>query len=371
MKKRMLSLLMALCLMLTLAPAAFATDATMTQTELKNAISNAQSGGTVELTGDVTLTSTLEITKPIVLDGKNFTITGASGVNTIYFKGVAGTVKNVNIVSGRYAIVGTGSSLDVDTCDITAAKGGISFEPTVENTTFRVNKTIIRNSNVTDYDNTADYGADNRGICTYNVKKGTVTISDCQIYGFKYGINPVVDPVSTTNTLCDGNGTTFTVTGTIVKGWTALNVWSANTTYTFTDCTLVGINTLSGSWNGFSTIRINDGIYGGRTDKRALITIKGGRVVAKQLGSAIETAFTVDRELQTNFSFQLNNGNKVAIDLYVPAGGEAAVFCFDPDVSETAANTYLSAKVRGFTDQIIDLTAYGSDAATALLIAED
>ena len=318
MKKRMLSLLMALCLMLTLAPAAFATDATMTQTELEEAISDVSTGGTVELTGDVTLTSTLEITKPIVLDGKNFTITGASGVNTIYFKGVAGTVKNVNLVSGRYAIVGTGPELTVSGSTIATVKGGIAFEPGTSATTPKLNvtTTTIRNTNVTDYDRSADYGADNRGISTYNVKGGTVKIENCQILGFKYCINPAVDAV---NGLCDGNGTSFEITGTTVKGWTALNIWSANTTFTFTDCNLVGINTLSGDSNGFCTIRANDYIYGGQTGKSSVVTFVGGGVTAVRLGSASQSVFGVDYERQTKYVFETDDDdNKVWVKYFGP-----------------------------------------------------
>lgn len=369
MKKRILALLMALCLMLTLAPAAFATDVTMTQAELEAAISAAAEGGTVELTGDVTLTGTLTIEKSVVIDGKNFTITGASGVNTIYFKGVSGTVKNANIVSGRFAILGTGSSLSVDTCSITTTRGGISFEPTVENATLNVNKTTIKNSNITDYDRTADYGADNRGINTYNVKNGTVNITDCHIYGFKYSINPVVDPV---NGLRNGEGTTFTITGTVVKGWTALNMWSANTNYNFTNCTLVGINTLSGSSNNYSVIIANHGIYGNTADVASTVTITGGSIAGVQYGPCTEAAFGIDNEYKTQFVFHAAaNGEPVYIDCYSVENVDDSdlayaymwnFYYFDweinPVVAAQKADNYLATKVTGFDADNVEVT-YG------------
>lgn len=58
MRKRILSALLALCMVLTMAPAAFAADVTVsTAEELATAIENAADGETVTLSGDVDLAS--------------------------------------------------------------------------------------------------------------------------------------------------------------------------------------------------------------------------------------------------------------------------------------------------------------------------
>lgn len=354
MKKRFLSLLMAFCLMLSLAPAAFAADNTMTQDSFKAAIANAETNGTVELTGDVTLTETITINKPITIDGKGFMINGASGISTLRFEGVPATLKNLTIVSGRYAIIATGSALTVDHCDIQAARGGISFEAPADNATLDVTNTTIKNTNVSNYNTTADYGEDNRGISIYNVKGGTVNISNCSILGFKYSINPVVDPVSN---LRDGEGSEFNITNCTIKGWTALNMWSANTVFNFKACTLVGINALpSGSDNNFSTIVANDNIYGtsaGGT-KSSVVNIIGGVVQAVQLKNCAQAAFNVDNQLQTKFNFYQNGRTPVNIQVYFPENvqNDVGIWNFHWLYANNSEkiNQYLSEMVTGLTN---------------------
>ncbi len=76
MKKQILSAALVLSMLTTQMPAAaFAQGATMTEEDLLAALSQAENGETVELTGRVTLTAQLVIEKEIVLDGNGFTIT--------------------------------------------------------------------------------------------------------------------------------------------------------------------------------------------------------------------------------------------------------------------------------------------------------
>ena len=75
MNKRILPAAMALSMLAAQVPmASFAQEASMSEEELVAALSQAQSGETVELTGSVELTSQLVIEKEIVLDGNGYTI---------------------------------------------------------------------------------------------------------------------------------------------------------------------------------------------------------------------------------------------------------------------------------------------------------
>lgn len=365
MKKKVLSLLTALCLMLSLVPAAFAAGTGVTTEDaLRTAVA---SGGTVTLGADINLSSPLEINTAVVIDGTTtkYSITAPSGQNAINASVSGVEVKNLKInVSGNgYGVNSTGSSLTVTNCEISAVKRGISFYPANgAGAALTVTGTTIKNPNISNYDTSAQYG-DYRAVATNNVKNGTVTISNSSLLGYGYSINALVANDSTG--LRDGNGTVFNITNTTIKGWTALNMWSANTKFNFTNCTLVGINTLDGGMNGFSIIRANDGMYGGYTNKESVVTIKGGSMTAKQYGSALETAFTVDRELQTKFVFETYGLKKTPVDIqcYAP-DGEASVFCFYPYVN---IDEYLVKKVINLnsnaTQTIGDIAAFGSTAA--------
>lgn len=290
--------------MLSLVPAAFAagTDVT-TEESLRTAVA---SGGTVTLGANITLTSPLEINTAVVIDGTTakYSITAPSGQNAINASASGVEVKNLKInVSGNgYGVNSTGSSLTVTNCEISAVKRGISFYPTNgTGAALTVTGTTIKNPNISNYDTSAQYG-DYRAVATNNIKKGTVTISNSSLLGYGYSINALVANDSTG--LRDGDGTVFNITNTTIKGWTALNMWSANTKFNFTNCTLVGVSTLSGGSNNYSTIQANDGMYGSKTDKSSTVTFVGGSITAVKLGSSGQTVLNVDAELQTKYVFE-------------------------------------------------------------------
>lgn len=82
MKKRILSILAALCLALALLPStAWGTE--MTEADLRAAIEGATADGTVQLTGDVTLTEALSIDKALTLDLNSYNITQAGTRNVL------------------------------------------------------------------------------------------------------------------------------------------------------------------------------------------------------------------------------------------------------------------------------------------------
>ena len=365
MKKRILSLLMAACLTLALAPAALATAATMTQSELENAISSASSGGTVTLTGDVTLASPLTIDKAITIDGtaNKYSITAPANQHALSVSVSGVQLKNlkINATGGGYAVSSTGSSLTVTDCEISAVARGISFYPTNgSGATLNVSGTVIKNTAVGNYDTTANYSGDNRGIATANVLGGTVTISNSSILGFKYSINAVVSPESSaTVSLRDGKGTHFDISGSTIKGWTALNAWSAATNFTFTDCTLVGISTLSGDSNNYATISVNDGIYGWKTNKSSTIKFVGGTVTAAKLSTAAQSVLNVDVELQTKYIFEQfynedeRKNEPVVVSYYGSentAGSpvrQVLMWNFYPTTTKEASDNYLDTMVVG------------------------
>lgn len=78
MKRRLLSAFLAVMMVLTMAPVAFAADddGVKSYDELVTAISKASDKDTIKLANDITLTDTLSITKNVTLDGQGHTISG-------------------------------------------------------------------------------------------------------------------------------------------------------------------------------------------------------------------------------------------------------------------------------------------------------
>ena len=78
MKKRLLSAFLAVMMVLTMAPMAFAADddGVKSYDELLTAISSASDKATIKLANDITLTDTLSINKNVTLDGQGHTISG-------------------------------------------------------------------------------------------------------------------------------------------------------------------------------------------------------------------------------------------------------------------------------------------------------
>lgn len=123
MKKRMLSALLCLCMMLTMMPAAFAanteestTKTVSTASELKDALSKATSGTTIQLTADITVNNTdlaetaaaVKIPAGVTLDGNTYSISAdtnwAKGnshivsVESATDYGVQTTIKNLTVI---------------------------------------------------------------------------------------------------------------------------------------------------------------------------------------------------------------------------------------------------------------------------------
>lgn len=357
MKKRFFSLLMAFCLMLSLAPAAFAANATVTTADqLTNAISSASAGDTITLGANITLTDTVIIDKAVTIDGSGHTLT-AGDFTAVKITASGVTLKNMNI--------------QTDVTGINFDASGLTGKPTLDVVDTNITKTTV------DQQTGVCYITDNRGINTTNVKGGIVTISGCKIIGFKYGINPIIVPESGSS-LRDGNGTIFDVFDTVVKGWTALNMWSANTEYYFTDCTLIGVNNLSGDSNNYSVIIANDGIYGNVPNTASTVTISGGSLTAVKYGESDQTVFSVDNEYKTDFVF--TSENPVSIKCYRSENTATQRFAhvwnfyfFDyiinPGNAEKKAAQYMKDHVTGYSDDMVTAGTISEYESTVALMS--
>lgn len=268
MKRKMLSLLMAFCLMLSLAPAAFAVDATMDETTFRNAVA---AGGEVVLTGNVTLTSKLTINKAVVIDGTSnqyaINYTGSQNVaieiNTndqvdMYDLTINATAMNdrgIDLLSSSPHILLENVTMNVNARGISFKQDGDATDAVVE-----LYESHILNSRVTgDYAENTAIG-DLRGISLFDTKNCKITLESSSIKGFGYSINLTGTKDSTTNTV-DFEKTNVNVVDSDIFGWTAFNVWSSNTIFNISGSHLRGINPSYGSWDSFATIVVNDDIY--------------------------------------------------------------------------------------------------------------
>lgn len=274
MRKRLLSILLAVCMMLTLAPAAFAVDAdtanpTMDETTFRNAVA---AGGTVTMTGDVTLTTPLTISNAVTIRGSsshysiNFNVENAAAltidtnsavsIQNVTLNATASGGRGIDLTSSAPHISLANSTLNVHT-------RGISFKQSGDatNAVVTLNRSHILNSQITseNYSEETTIG-DTRGISLFDTKDCQITITNqSSIKGFGYSINLTGTRDSTNTVPLDG--TTVTVNNSDIFGWTAFNVWSSETLFNISGSHLRGINPSYGSWDSFATIVVNDDIY--------------------------------------------------------------------------------------------------------------
>ena len=121
MKKRFLSILMALCLTLTLLPTAAladevegggdeeiltqANETVTTEEGLSNAISQAQNGDTITLGASIEVNSTLNINVPITLDLAGYTLSASAGVSSVLAIKADTTILGGTVSGGALAAV--------------------------------------------------------------------------------------------------------------------------------------------------------------------------------------------------------------------------------------------------------------------------
>lgn len=308
MKKRFLSLLMALCLVVAMMPAALAADTSGLQTLINN-----DTTGTINLTQDYTLTDTVAINKAITINGNGHTITYSGSGSALSITATAAVVlDDVKInatANGAYGISLTSNqpNLKLDGCTITANNRGISMYPAggCSNGKLEIIDTTIQNSQVTgDYADNTSVG-DTRGIALYGVENSDIDITNSHIYGFGYSIN------TSANQGDDGTrpaSNRFDITGTDIWGWSAFNIWTVGNSFNLINCDMRGINPLDTVGNSFSVIVLNEGIYGSQPDQVSPNTfnIEGGTYLAKcttDSANVEETLFAVDDDYKSVFNF--------------------------------------------------------------------
>lgn len=115
---------------------------------------------------------------------------------------------------------------------------------------------ILSNSLISDFDKKvpANYTS---GILLNKTSNATVTVSDTTIQGFDYSINFNVDPSSGETT--NNNKNSITVNNCTFKGRAGLNLMALNNSdVSIKNCTILGINTLTGSSEGFGCIVVDN-----------------------------------------------------------------------------------------------------------------
>ncbi len=137
MKRRLLSAFLAVMMVLTMAPVAFAADETNTTSvgsyeELVNAIASAENGATITVSGTIAIDAPLNITKSVTLKGdsivpsENFS---GSCLVTLETAGATLTLGDIKLDAkqkGR-VIVCTAGTLEIDGATITGGKAANSF----------------------------------------------------------------------------------------------------------------------------------------------------------------------------------------------------------------------------------------------------
>ena len=126
MKKRILSILVVCCLMVTMIPAVFATDVSGLQTM----IDNTAAGGSVQLHQNYVLTDKVTINKEITIQGNGNSITYNGGGSALVIDTNSNVeFENVSIISNHTGIelVSVSPQVTLTNCEITVPSRGIRF----------------------------------------------------------------------------------------------------------------------------------------------------------------------------------------------------------------------------------------------------
>lgn len=284
MKKQLLSILTAGCLMAAMVPAAFAADAN----DLQAQIDAAEAGSTIKLNENTTITTPLNINKSITLDGNGHTLTYtgtgyAIQLNTndavtfddLDLDATSSGGRGLEIVSNKPNFKLNDSLWNVNNRGI-----GFGSNGTVAGATVTIDSSIIQDSKKPEnktYENWSDQ-ADTRGISLWNNKGLELNIIDnSAILGFGYPINMAGDIVDGVRDMADS---VINITNSNIWGWCAMNIWTIDTTFNIKNSNLKGFVETDNAWNSFATIVLNEDIYKGVTDssKANVFNISGGSV---------------------------------------------------------------------------------------------
>lgn len=326
MKKRILSILTAGCLMATMVPAVFAADTN----DLQAQINAAQAGSTITLSENTTITEPLVIDKAITLDGASYSLSGTmenglicidtDDLVTIQDLTVNGSSVGIDLISDAPDVMIKNSTINVPS-------RGIRFWNNGENTgvftgaNLTLDNTTVQNTLKPDGKTYEDWShqGDSRGISIWNVKNSTINIvNGSDILGFGYPINMAGDMV---NGVRDMEDSTINITNSDIWGWCALNIWTIDTTFNITNSNLKGFVETDNAWNSFATVVLNEDIYKGVTDsqKANVFNISGGSVTSNCVSNNTQVyhcLFRLDKEFMSEFHFYADNDSMAPVELY-------------------------------------------------------
>lgn len=334
MKKRLLSMLMAMCLMAAMVPAAFAADTN----DLQARINAAAAGTTVVLNENTTITTPLNIDKSITLDGNGYTLTYtgtgyAIQLNTndavtfddLDLDATSNGGRGLEIVSNKPNFKLNDSLWNVNSRGIGFGNG------TVAGATVTIDSSTIQSSKKPEsktYENWSDQ-ADTRGISLWNNKGLELNIIDnSAILGFGYPINMAGDIVDGVRDMADS---VINITNSNIWGWCALNIWTIDTTFNITNSNLKGFVETDNTWNSFATVVLNKDIYGNVTNenKANVFNISGGSVSSTCVSTnenVFHCLFRLDKEFMSEFNFAQANRKKVALTCTDPFSAFLATY---------------------------------------------
>ena len=208
-------------------------------------IAAVSAGGYIELADDITVTSKIEITKSVIIDGSKKT--------------------------------GSGSSNGTDCYSITIDGGDRVFNVNGENTlTFPLN---IDFQNVQVIGPTT--GTYTRGLSVWGANGDVnITLDNVKLTANYYALN-----IAGGNTDVEVN-----ITDSTLEGWCALQTWSSDAQFTISDSVLRGINDKTYNaegWNDFATIVVNEGVSGAKID------IFGSEIAAETTAGNFQQLFSI------------------------------------------------------------------------------
>ena len=222
---------------------------------LRGALDAADSNATIKVLKDVDLGDRYNLTKTVTIDGDGYQVRSSKE-------------------TGGYGASKEGRVFD--------------FDETANDITV-----TLKNLSIKGEDNAV------RGISAYGSSNVKLIINNCDIWANYYAIN-----VASNNT----NFELEAVNSTYSTGWCAVQSWSANAKFTFTNCTLKGINDKSYNsegWNNFGTVVIN-GAASNNT-----FTFDNCRLEAKQTTGNKQWIFSFRAD---NTTINMNNNSVVYKD---------------------------------------------------------
>lgn len=339
MKKQLVSILTAGCLIAAMVPAAFAADTSMSEEAFRAAVAS----GTVNMTGDVTLTSTVRVESGVTINGNGFSVNGSVSDGLICIDTDEDVTINGLDINGAVGIdvVSESPNISIYSSEINASSRGIRFydEDTEDNelAVFSGFKLTLDNTTIQNtlkpadktYENWSHQG-DSRGISLWNMEGSTINIDNgSKILGFGYPINMAGDKY--TDGVRDTMGSTINITNSDIWGWCAMNIWTIDTTFNITNSDLKGFVETDNTWNSFATIVLNKDIYKSVTDssKANVFNISGGSVSSTCVSNTDDVfhcLFRLDKEFMSEFNFAQANRKKVALSCTEPFSAFLATY---------------------------------------------